>query len=124
MAEHDNFELLARLALRFKALGDPTRLQLLHALERGECCVGELVLRVGGSQANVSKHLGVLRGVGLVRARREGMNVYYTVDDSAVLEVCRLMCGSLERQANRDLACVGQAEAAFAGGAAPDAEPR
>lgn len=112
----ENLQLLTRLALRFRALGDATRLQLLHALEGGECCVGDLVARVGGSQANVSKHLGVLRGVGLVKSRRDGMNVYYSVDDTAVLEVCRLMCGSLERQANRDLACIEQgAAAAFTG---------
>lgn len=112
----DNLELLTRLALRFRALGDATRLQLLRALERGDACVGDLVERVGGSQANVSKHLGVLRGVGLVKSRREGMNVYYAVDDEAALEVCRLMCGSLERQVQRDLACVEQGAAAFSGG--------
>jgi DNA-binding transcriptional ArsR family regulator len=106
-------ELVTRLASRFRALGDPTRLLLLVALETGEQCVGDLVSRVGGSQANVSKHLGVLRGVGLVTSRREGTNVYYSVDDAAALEVCRLMCGSLERQVNRDLACLEQA-AAFA----------
>ena len=108
-----DLDLLRRLATRFKALGDATRLQILHALEPGESCVSDLVQLVGCSQANVSKHLGVLRSAGLVHARRDGMNVYYGIDDSAVLEVCRLMCGTFGRQLERDLACLGRANGAF-----------
>jgi DNA-binding transcriptional ArsR family regulator len=97
-------ERLARIARRLKAMADPTRLHLLHLLAEGELCVGDLVARVGGTQANVSKHLAVLRAEGLVRPRREGMNVFYTVEDAAALEVCTLMCGCLERQASRTMA--------------------
>ena len=100
-------EALVRIAHRLKALADPTRLQILQALGEGELCVGELVGRVGGTQANVSKHLAVLRGAGLVRPRREGMNVYYAMEDAAALEVCRLMCGCVEREASRAMAEVG-----------------
>lgn len=97
-------ERFARIARRLKAMADPTRLHILHRLADGELCVGELVARVGGTQANVSKHLAVLRAAGLVRPRREGMNVFYAMEDDAALEVCRLMQGCVERQASREMA--------------------
>jgi DNA-binding transcriptional ArsR family regulator len=83
------------VSCRLKALADPTRLRILHALEPGELCVGSLASRVGCGQANVSKHLAMLRGAGLVRARRCGMNVYYAIDDPVVFRICRLVCASL-----------------------------
>jgi ArsR family transcriptional regulator len=85
-------------------MADPTRLHILHLLADRELCVGDLAARVGGTQANVSKHLSVLRAEGLVRPRRDGMNVYYATEDAAALEVCRLMCGCLEREATRTMA--------------------
>lgn len=91
---------LERLADRFKALSDPMRLRILHTLEQGELCVGEVASTVGGSQANVSKHLAMLRSAGLVRARRCGMNVYYAIDDPVVFNLCHLVCASLARQAS------------------------
>lgn len=97
MNEHHHLE---HVADRLKALADPTRLRLLHLLEGGERCVGDLVSEVGGTQANVSKHLAVLRGAGLVRSRRAGMNVCYTLEEPVALEICRLVSGCLERQAS------------------------
>ena len=97
-------ELLLRIADRLKALADPMRLRLLHALEDSELCVGDLVGHVGGSQANVSKHLAHLRRAGLVRSRRLGMNVFYAIGDPVVFRVCRLMCDSLGREAGRQAA--------------------
>jgi DNA-binding transcriptional ArsR family regulator len=102
-------ELLARIADRLKAMADPTRLKLLHLLEGGEHCVGDLVEVVGGTQANVSKHLKVLRNAGLVRSRRSGMNVCYSLEEPAVFEICRLTCGCLERQATGIVADLGGA---------------
>jgi ArsR family transcriptional regulator, virulence genes transcriptional regulator len=99
-----NSERLARIARRLKAMADPTRLHLLHLLADGELCVGDLAARVGGTTANVSKHLAVLRAEGLVRPRRDGMNVFYAMEDDAALEVCRLMQGCVERQASRAMA--------------------
>lgn len=93
-------ELLQRIADRLKALADPMRLRLLHELKAGEVCVSDLASRVGGSQANVSKHLGVLRNAGLVRCHRDGMNVCYEVDDASAFDVCRLVCEALACQAD------------------------
>lgn len=97
-------DVLHRVAQRLKALADPMRLHILQTLREGELCVGEIVTQVGGSQANVSKHLGVLRSAGLVRARRDGMNVCYSLDDPAVFEICQMVCDALERQATETVA--------------------
>ena len=97
-------EVLDMIALRFKVLAESARLGILSCLRDGEMTVGELVEATGLGQANVSKHLAVLRAAGLVRPRREGMNVYYAMEDAAALEVCRLMCGCVEREASRAMA--------------------
>ncbi len=77
----------------FRALGDPTRVRLLHLLldaPAGELNVGELVAAVGAPQGRVSTHLGCLRWCGLVQARREGRQVYYRVADPRVREMLAL----------------------------------
>lgn len=107
-----NDELLVHIADRLKALADPTRLRLLHLLGEGERCVGDLVAEVGGTQANVSKHLAVLRSAGLVRSRRAGMNVCYALEEPVVLEICRLVSGCLERQASEIVAGLGSGDGA------------
>ena len=77
-----------------KALSDPTRLTLAEALREGEeLCVGDLSWIVGRSQNLVSHHLGVLRSRGLVRSRRDGKLVMYSLTNqgasllSAVLDM-------------------------------------
>jgi DNA-binding transcriptional ArsR family regulator len=95
-------ELLTRIAERLKALADPTRLKILHSLEEGERTVTEILAEVGGSQANVSKHLGLMRRVGILEARREGVNVYYRVIDPAAFAVCRSVCDALEQRADSE----------------------
>ena len=93
-------ELLERIAERLKALADATRLRILHALGGGEVAVSDLVQQVGGTQANVSKHLAILRRLGVVAARRDGVFVYYRVIDPTALEICRTVCDALESRAD------------------------
>lgn len=95
-------ELMSRIAERLKALADPTRLKILHSLEEGERTVSEILEEVGGSQANVSKHLGIMRRVGILESRREGINVYYRVVDPAAFAVCRSVCDALEQRADSE----------------------
>jgi ArsR family transcriptional regulator len=89
------------IADRFKALGEPTRLRLLNALRDGECSVGELAERIGGGQANVSKHLQVLLHQGYVTRRKEGTTSWYRIADPEVFTLCELVCGGLEDQLER-----------------------
>ena len=88
-------QILDRIAQRFRLLGDPVRLKLLHALAGGERAVGELVIATGAGQANVSKHLALLLREGLVARRKQGLQVFYAVTDPRVFELCDVVCGGL-----------------------------
>ena len=79
-----------RLADTFKALSDPTRVRLITALHDGEHCVHELVDVVGPSQSAVSHQLRMLRDMRLVRYRKEGRHVYYTLDDDHVEQLLKM----------------------------------
>jgi len=91
-------DLLASVAGRFKALGEPTRLLLLQSLRGGEATVSNLVQRTGLTQANVSKHLHLLLTLGFVARRKEGLFAYYRLADKEVFRLCDIMCGRLERE--------------------------
>jgi DNA-binding transcriptional ArsR family regulator len=90
--------LLDEIAEWLKAMADPTRLRILHAMQNGEKCVTDLLEGMECSQANVSKHLAILRKAGLVDCRREGSSVYYRIADQAVYEICGTVCDSLQHQ--------------------------
>ncbi len=64
----------------FTAIADPTRRRLLEILEDEECPVGRLVDLIGSDQPTVSKHLGILRTVGLVAVRQDGRQRCYRAD--------------------------------------------
>jgi len=91
-------ELIAIIAVRFKALSEPARLEILSRLREGEMTVSELVDATGLGQANVSKHLQFLHSAGFVDRRKEGLYVYYFLADADVFRLCDLMCGRLERE--------------------------
>lgn len=91
-------EVLRRVAVRFRALGEPARLALLDAMRPRERTVTELVEATGLSQANISRHLGVLHTAGLVSRRRDGSWVHYALADEEVLTLCDLVCGRVERE--------------------------
>lgn len=88
-------EVLALVAERFRALGEPARLRLLACLREGEKPVNELVEATGLGQANVSKHLQLLHTVGFVARRKEGLRVLYALADESVFAVCDIACGGI-----------------------------
>ena len=96
-------ELFERIALRLRAMANPTRLKILHTLEEGQLSVSEIVDRTGTSQANVSKQLGLLRGAALVDSRRQGVSVYYRISDPMVFDICRTVCNSLLDRASLEV---------------------
>lgn len=64
----------------FKALGHPTRARIVSILSKeGGRCVCDLVERLGFDQSTVSKHLAILKGVGILRSTKKGLNVTYEV---------------------------------------------
>lgn len=92
-------ELLEHVADRFRVLGDATRLSIIRVLiDEGELNVGELVERLGSSQANVSKHLRILASAGIVTRRPEGTAAYYSVTDPSLMPICSIVCDRLRAQ--------------------------
>ena len=73
------------LAETFKVLGDTTRVRILDALSRAELCVCDIARLLGLSESAVSHQLRLLRGMRLVRPRREGRMIHYTLDDQHIV---------------------------------------
>ena len=78
---------VADLAETFKVLGDVTRVRILDALSRSELCVCDIAQLLGLSESAVSHQLRLLRGMRLVRARRDGRMVFYTLDDQHIVRL-------------------------------------
>ncbi len=91
-----------RVAARFRALGEPTRLKILEVLFDREASVGEVVEVVGGTQANVSKHLVVLYGEGLITRRKDGTRTLYALADPSIERICGIVCDSVGRDAVKE----------------------
>lgn len=94
-------EALTLVAARFKALSEPVRLKLIIALEDGERNVTELVGATGHTQTNVSRQLQILAEAGILSRRKSGVSVFYRIADPAIFELCRHVCGGLERDFRR-----------------------
>ena len=87
---------LEMMAGRFATLADPTRLEIIHCLMKGgEQNVSQIVGATGHPTPNVSKHLRHLRDAELVARRKEGLQVYYKLNDPLVEKLCKLVCESL-----------------------------
>lgn len=80
----------------FKALSDETRLRILKLLEHGELCVCDIVAALNMIQPNVSFHMGVLKEAGLIKDRRQGKWIHYSIDDSDMFRRF-LVLSTLER---------------------------
>ncbi len=80
---------LEGLADVFKALSDDRRVMIAYALSREELCVHDLAALLGMSVSAVSHHLRLLRGMRLVKHRREGKRVFYSLDDEHVTSLIR-----------------------------------
>lgn len=80
-------EVVCELAEIFKTIGDPTRIKILYALKERELCVCELSELLSMSSSAISHQLRILRANKLVKNRKEGRSVYYTLDDDHVLSL-------------------------------------
>ncbi len=89
IADHE----LDRLALTYKVLGDPNRLKIVIALRNVEMCVCDLAAFTGLSDSAVSHQLRRLKDLALVKSRRDGQIIYYSLDDE---HVDRLLAIGLE----------------------------
>lgn len=84
MLENNKITLLSKL---FKVFGDPTRIKILWALNVYELCVFDICEVLGMTKSAVSHQLSTLKEAKLVKSRREGKEVYYSLDDEHVKEI-------------------------------------
>jgi len=82
-------EILFRLAETFRVLGDPTRVRILHALSLEELCVCDIARLLGTTKSAISHQLRLLRSLRVVKYRKDGRTVYYSLDDSHVGNLLR-----------------------------------
>jgi DNA-binding transcriptional ArsR family regulator len=90
------------VATRFRILGEPLRIRLVQELRNGEKSVSELAEAMAASQPNVSKHLRILQGGGIVGRRTEGTHGYYFITDRSVFDLCDAVCTSVGDRLSRD----------------------
>jgi len=82
---------LERIAGHFKLLGEPMRLKILQTVCGEPRTVSDIVTAVGATQANVSKHLSLLAGAGILTRKKDGQCVYYGMKDALTLKMCELV---------------------------------
>ena len=82
------YELQAEIC---KILASPKRIEIIAALKEGEKTVTEIVDILGIPKPNVSQHLAVMRMKGILKSRREGVNIIYSIANPKVIQACSLM---------------------------------
>ena len=82
-----NDDTLYRLADLFKVFGDPTRIRILYALSVEELCVQDIADRLSMTQSAISHQLRVLKQMSLVKFRRDGKTIIYSLADSHVATI-------------------------------------
>jgi ArsR family transcriptional regulator len=93
--ENEIYERQVRIC---KAFANTTRLQILDLLGKREHGVSELQRRLGVTNANLSQHLAILRGAGIISTRREGQQIYCSLAIPEVKQACQLIRGVLRAQ--------------------------
>jgi len=95
---------LENQALIFKALGQATRLQILDFLKDGERCVCEIFPAIDQEQANVSKHLAILKQAGILDCRKDGLRILYRIKNPEVLKLLQSSTRLLKAKAQEQQA--------------------
>lgn len=90
MAKYD-YELYRIKADFCKTLADPTRQMMIAELRSGEKTVGEIAEALEVVQSMASHHLAILRSRGVVKARRDGANIYYSLANPKIVEACDMV---------------------------------
>ena len=91
------------LADFFKVFGDNTRLKIIKSIENGEKSVGEIAEELGVAQSAVSHQLRLLRDKRLVRIRKSGKSVYYTLNDEHIRQIFRMGMEHLKERTNQGI---------------------
>jgi DNA-binding transcriptional ArsR family regulator len=95
-------ELFEEVANYFSLLCEPTRLKILNSVCQGEKSVGEIVIAVDSTQANVSRQINLLYRGKILARRKEGTQVFYRIDDQKTLSMCQTVCGEISERLGLD----------------------
>ena len=90
MADIPEKEIREQIAELFKAFGDPTRVHILSLLMEGERCVGDIAAAVELSQSDISHQLRILKQIHLIKFRRDGKNIWYSLADDHVRTILQM----------------------------------
>jgi ArsR family transcriptional regulator len=86
-----NKELFKLQAEICKTMANPKRLHIIYVLKEGEKSAGEIADELGVTKANASQQLAILKSCGVVNARRDGVNIYYSISNPKIVKACALM---------------------------------
>ena len=98
-------ELIPRAASFFKVVGDETRMKILCAIATRELCVNDIAEAVEMTKSAVSHQLRMLKDEGLVKARRDGKNMFYSLDDQHVVDIIDIAFTHIEHKSHGDGCC-------------------
>jgi len=91
-----NDEVIYNLAEFFKVFADSTRMKIIYALLDAELCVGDIAYVVGTTQSAISHQLRILKQSKLVKYRKDGKTVYYSLDDDHIYQIVKKGCEHIE----------------------------
>ena len=97
-----DMDLFNKLAEFFKILGDTTRAKILYALDQNEMCVCDIANVLGMSKSSISHQLKTLKLSGIVKFRKEGKEVYYTLDDEHIKELFEVGIEHIEHKNKKE----------------------
>ena len=91
-------DMISRAARFFKVVGDETRMKILCAIAGGELCVNDIAAMLEMTKSAVSHQLKLLKDEGLVKSRRDGKNIYYSLDDQHVVDIIDISLTHIEHK--------------------------
>jgi len=93
-------ELIPRAAAFFKVVGDESRMKIICTISDGEICVNDIAGSIGMTKSAVSHQLKLLKDEGLVKARRDGKNIFYSLDDHHVRDIINIAFTHIEHKSH------------------------
>lgn len=87
---HISPEFITKAASFFKVVGNDTRMKILCTIANDQICVDDIACKVNMTKSAVSHQLKILKDEGLVKSRRDGKNIYYSLDDQHVTDILEI----------------------------------
>lgn len=99
VAKVDSDQVFTMAAELFRVLSAPMRLKVIKSLCDSEKNVSELLAEINTTQPNMSQHLNTLYTSGILQKRRDGVQIYYRIEDERVANLCKIVCAQVSQSA-------------------------